>query len=221
MLLNTISQIAKLVKKEFKVEWRDKTIISSIFAYVVGAIYLVYLVFQGKITFNAWLSVFWIIVLFTALNAVYRTFIKEANEQFYYIKNVASVVVLINSKIIYNTITIFVLSIAVYFLMFIFFDNKINYPFYFVLTIFLVSLGFSSIFSLLSGITAKTQNVILLFILSFPLVLPLMLLTVKLSFLCDFYTEIKDLYLHLMAVLLLDMIVIVLSNILFPFIWKD
>ncbi|MCB9033026.1 MAG: ABC transporter permease [Chitinophagales bacterium] len=219
--MNTISQIAKLVKKEFKVEWRDKTIISSIFAYVVGAIYLVYLVFQGKITFNAWLSVFWIIVLFTALNAVYRTFIKEANEQFYYIKNVASVVVLINSKIIYNTITIFVLSIAVYFLMFIFFDNKINYPFYFVLTIFLVSLGFSSIFSLLSGITAKTQNVILLFILSFPLVLPLMLLTVKLSFLCDFYTEIKDLYLHLMAVLLLDMIVIVLSNILFPFIWKD
>lgn len=219
--MNTISQIIKLVRKEFKVEWRDKTILSSIFAYVVGAIYLVYLVFQGSITFNAWLSVFWIIVLFTALNAVYRTFIKEANEQFYYIKNVVGVTILINSKIIYNTIVIFVLSLAVYSLMFIFFDNQINYPLFFVLTIFLVSLGFSSIFSLLSGITAKTQNVILLFILSFPLVLPLMLLTVKLSFLCDFYTEIKDLYLHLMAVLLLDMIVIVLSNILFPFIWKD
>ncbi|MDB5227302.1 MAG: transporter permease [Bacteroidota bacterium] len=216
-----LSNIFRLVKKEVQLEWRQKTALGTIFIYVIGTSFLIYLVFQGNITIPTWIALFWIIALFTTVNAVSKSFVKDANEQFYYLRSIATPLEIIFSKIIYNALLITILSLVIYLVMILFFNENINDKILFLVTIILGSIGFSNLFTLLSAITARTQNFVLLAILGFPIILPLLLLIVKLSGLSDFAIQQKDIYLSLGAIGLLDVITLILSVILFPYIWRD
>jgi heme exporter protein B len=216
-----VQHIYQLVRKEVQLEWRQKTALGTIFIYVLGTTFLVYLIFQGNITIPTWVALFWIIALFTTVNAASKSFIKDANEQFYYLRSMASPVEIILSKIIYNALLITVLALVIYGVMVLFFNENIADKKLFLLTIVLGSIGFSNLFTLLSAITARTQNFALLAILGFPIILPLLLLIVKMSGLSDFAIQEKDIYLHLGAIALLDVITLLLAVVLFPFIWQD
>ena len=96
-----LNNIIRLVQKEIQLELRQKTALGTIFIYVLGTSFLIYLVFQGNITLPMWVSLFWIIALFTTVNAVSKSFIKDANEQFYYLRSIASPLEIIFSKIIF------------------------------------------------------------------------------------------------------------------------
>lgn len=216
-----LANISKLIKKELLLEWRQKTAVATIFIYVLGTTFLIYLVFQGNINIPTWIALFWIISLFTTVNAVSKSFMKDANEQFYYLRNIASPVEIILSKIIYNAVFITFLSLIIYAVMALFFNENVEDKKLFLLTIILGAIGFSNLFTLLSAITARTQNIVLLAILGFPIILPLLLLIVKMSGLADFSISQQDIYVNISAILLLDVITLVLSVILFPYIWRD
>ena len=216
-----LSNIFKLVKKEVQLEWRQKTALGTIFIYVIGTSFLIYLVFQGNITIPTWIALYWIIALFTTVNAVSRSFVKDANEQFYYLRSVATPLEIIFSKIIYNALLITLLSIVIYAVMILFFNQNVADKGLFLLTVILGSIGFSNLFTLLSAITARTQNFVLLAILGFPIILPLLLLIVNMSGLADFAMKQKDIYMNLGAIGLLDIITLILSVVLFPYIWRD
>lgn len=216
-----MNNILKLIQKEIQLEWRQKTALGTIFIYVLGTSFIIYLIFQGNISIPTWISLFWIIALFTTVNAVSKSFIKDGNEQFYYLRFIASPTEIILSKILYNALLITVLSLVIYAVMILFFNENIEDKSLFLLTIILGSIGFSNLFTLLSAITARTQNFVLLAILGFPIILPLLLLIVKMSELSNFAIQEKDIYLHLAAIGLLDVITLVLSVVLFPYIWND
>ncbi len=216
-----LSNIFRLVKKELQLEWRQKTALGTIFIYVLGTSFLIYLIFQGNITIPTWIALFWIIALFTTVNAVSKSFIKDANEQFYYLRTIATPMEIIFSKIIYNALLISLLALVIYAVMIIFFNENIADRRLFLLTIMLGSVGFSNLFTLLSAITARTQNFVLLAILGFPIILPLLLLIVKMSELSNFAIQQKDIYMNLGAIGLLDVITLILSVVLFPYIWRD
>ncbi len=217
----TLHNIARLVKKEVQLEWRQKTALGTIFIYVLGTSFLIYLVFHGSITIPVWIALFWVISLFTTVNAASRSFIKDANEQFYYLRSVATPMEIIFSKIIYNAFLITILSLVIYAVMVLFFNENIADKGLFLLTIVLGAIGFSNLFTLLSAITARTQNFVLLAILGFPIILPLLLLIVNMSQLANFAIQEKDIYMNLGAIVLLDMITLILSVVLFPYIWRD
>ncbi|MEN9449145.1 MAG: hypothetical protein RJA25_2435 [Bacteroidota bacterium] len=216
-----LNNIIRLVQKEIQLELRQKTALGTIFIYVLGTSFLIYLVFQGNITLPMWVSLFWIIALFTTVNAASKSFMKDANEQFYYLRSIVSPLEIILSKIIYNALLITVLSLVIYLVMILFFNQNVEHKGLFLLTVLLGAIGFSNLFTLLSAITARTQNFVLLAILGFPIILPLLLLIVKMSELSNFAIQQKDIYMHLGAIGLLDMITLVLSIVLFPYIWKD
>ena len=216
-----LSNIFKLVSKEIQLEWRQKTALGTIFIYVLGTTFLIYLIFQGNITIPTWIALFWIIALFTTVNAISKSFIKDANEQFYYLRSIASPLEIIFSKIIYNAILITLLTFIIYLVMILFFNENIENKWLFLLTIILGAIGFSNLFTLLSAITARTQNFVILAILGFPIILPLLLLIVKMSELSNFAIQDKDIYMNLGAIALLDVITLLLSVILFPYIWRD
>lgn len=216
-----LANVLKLIRKEIQLEWRQKTALGTIFIYVIGTSFLIYLVFQGNINIPTWIALFWIISLFTTVNAVSRSFIKEANEQFYYLRSLANPLEIIFAKIIYNALLITVLSMVIYGVMVLFFNENIKDKGLFLLTVLLGAIGFSNLFTLLSAITARTQNFVLLAILGFPIILPLLLLIVKMSGLSDFVINQKDIYVSLGAIALLDLITLILSVVLFPYIWRD
>jgi heme exporter protein B len=216
-----LDNIYKLVLKEIRLEWRQKTALGTIFIYVLGTSFLIYLIFQGNINIPTWIALYWIIALFTTVNAVSKSFVKDANEQFYYLRSLASPLEIIFSKIIYNALLITVLALVIYAVMILFFNENVEDKVLFLLTIILGSVGFSNLFTLLSAITARTQNFVLLAILGFPIILPLLLLIVKMSELSNFAIQQKDIYLTLGAIGLLDVITLILSVVLFPYIWRD
>ncbi|MEZ5036651.1 MAG: ABC transporter permease [Chitinophagales bacterium] len=210
-----------MLKKEFLLEWRSKASLGSLLVHSLATIFFIYMIFNGDINFITWLALFWVINLFSVIQITARTFQKDANEHFYYLKQLASAHQIILSKIIYNTIFITLMSFIVFLFMQLFFSQQVTYLGIFALTIFLASLGFSALFSLLSGISAKTQNMVLLAVLGLPIILPLILIISKLSALADFYTTINDIYIFLSAAVLLDITILILAIILFPYLWKD
>lgn len=216
-----ISTIYILLKKEFLFEWRFKSSLGSLLVNTLATTFFIYLIFNGDITFRVWLALFWVISLFSVIQSSSRIFMKDANEHFYYLKNLASANEIILSKIIYNTIFNLLMSMLTLLVMQLFFTQEIGHISIFILTVFLASFGFSAIFTLLSGISAKTQNVVLLSVLGLPIVLPLILIISKLSALADFYTTTKDIYIFAGSTLLLDCSILVLSIILFPYLWKE
>ncbi len=216
-----LSNIFRLIHKEIQLEWRQKTALGTVFIYVLGTTFLIYLIFQGNITIPIWVALFWVIALFTTVNAASKSFIKDANEQFYYLRSVATALEIILAKIIYNALLIVVLSLVIYLVMILFFNQNIANKSLFLLTVLLGAIGFSNLFTLLSAITARTQNFTLLAILGFPIILPLLLLIVKMSDLANFAIQQKDIYMHLGAIGLLDVITLILSVVLFPYIWRD
>jgi heme exporter protein B len=108
-------------------------------------------------------------------------------------------------------------------LFYIFFNDPVVWPGRFFLIVMIGGGSISLVFTLMSAIAAKAQqNAALMAILGFPVILPLLLLLMRLS--KTAFNEIfKDgAVLNLCGLILgLDLLVVVMSIILFPFLWKD
>ncbi|TAG87661.1 MAG: ABC transporter permease, partial [Bacteroidetes bacterium] len=90
------------------------------------------------------------------------------------------------------------------------------------LGLFIAILGFSVILTLVSAIASKAQNNgTLMAILSFPVLIPLLLLAIKLSKNAmdglDWSVSLDEIY----TLLAIDAIVMAISYILFPFLWRN
>jgi heme exporter protein B len=128
---------------------------------------------------------------------------------------------LLLSKLLYNALLIFVFELIIYIEMSLFFGIEIKDKTSFLLTLFFGGMGMSNLFTLLSAITAKTGNVVLLAVLGFPIILPLLLLVLRLTGILDVALLEGDINVNLGAVIVLDMITMVMAIVLFPYLWKD
>lgn len=214
-------RIATLIKKEVMLEWRHRSTLAGILVYVVGASFIVYYAFKGNISYQVWASVFWIIILFSAINALGRSFQNEANEQYHYLRSLVPASELIVAKLVYNALLIFILEMIIFLEMSIFFRIRMDDVPVFMLTLFLGGMGLSNLFTLFSTITAKTGNVVLLSVLGFPVILPLLLLILRLTGLSDVEMLADDRWINVGAVAVLDLITFALALVLFPYLWKE
>ena len=108
-------------------------------------------------------------------------------------------------------------------LFFIFLDNPVQYFFRFLGISLLGGISLGLVFTLMSAIAAKAQqNAALIAILGFPIILPQLLLLMRLSKTAFAEVFKEGAVLQLVGLVsLLDVLVIVLSAILFPYLWKD
>jgi heme exporter protein B len=126
------------------------------------------------------------------------------------------------AKILYNSFLLTIVSFLTLFLFSIFIGSIVQDLGLFSLILTLSSFGFSSILTLMSGLSLKAGgNFTLTAILSFPLTFPLLLVVIKISkFAIDglaFSVSVN----YLGALCLLNIIVITLSYVLFPYLWND
>jgi heme exporter protein B len=217
------NQVIQLIKKEVRLEWRSKYAINGVLLYVVSTIFVCYLSFvsiPNKLTWNA---LFWIIMLFAAINAVAKSFLQESKGRHLYLYTLASPIALIIAKTIYNSLLMICLTlIALMFYAFIFpFQPETDVLMYLVATV-LGSLSFATIFTMVSAIASKAGNgSMLMAILSFPVILPVVIVLIKLSKNAidglDRSVSLDDIGL----LLLINGLVMGVSLILFPYLWRD
>src|SRR5687768_12111830 len=126
-----------LLQKELKLELRRKSVISGIALYLLSLIFICYLTFSlrnNAINEATWSALFWLTILFSVVNTVAKSFIGEKRGIAIYYYSLSSPQLIIISKILYNTILCFVLSIAGYLLFQIFIDNPVEDHAFFLLT---------------------------------------------------------------------------------------
>ena len=108
-------------------------------------------------------------------------------------------------------------------LFFILLKNPLGNTLQFIGIVCLGGISISLVFTLLAAIAAKAQqNAALMAIMGFPLIIPQLLLLIRLSKVAfgEIFREGALMQLSLLIVGL-DIMVIALSIILFPFLWKD
>jgi heme exporter protein B len=215
------SQIRFLVIKEVKLEMRNKYALGGILLYVVSTVFVSYLSFKQIINPATWNALFWIILLFASINGVAKSFIGETRGRLLYLYTLVSPQAVILSKIIYNSALLIFISGLCLFVYGLFIGNIIQDMPLFLIVLLLGSLGFSSLLTMVSAIASKTSNnFTLMAILSFPIMMPLLMVLLKLSKNAIDGLERWDL--NYMAILmLLNVIIIILSYLLFRYLWRD
>jgi heme exporter protein B len=217
--------ILQLIKKEFILELRRKAVISGISLYLVSIIFICYLTFslrQNSINEATWSALFWLSILFAMVNGIAKSFIGEKKGTLIYYYSIASPQAIIISKIIYNAVLSLFLSIVGYVLFSLFIQNPVQDQLLFLLTLFLSSFGFSASLSLISAIASKTNNSnVLMAVLSFPVIIGLLLMVIKITKNALDGLAFSDSQDELLNLLAINVIMVALAYLLFPYIWRS
>ena len=227
--MQLINQTWYLFKKEITLEWRSKYAFNGVLLYVVSTVFICYISFNLTPGFTGskgypivWNVLFWIIMLFASVNAIAKSFMQESKNRLLYYYSIASPQAIILSKTIYNICLMSLLSILALLVYLIFFTNTIGDPLYYFLTVLLGSLSFSTVFTMISAIASKAgNNGTLMAILSFPVIIPVILLLIRLSKNAMDGIEKSLNYSNIGVLLAINVIVITTSLLLFPFLWRD
>ncbi|MCF2497293.1 heme exporter protein CcmB [Dyadobacter chenhuakuii] len=220
-----LNEIKTLIWKEVTLEWRQKYALSGMLLYVISTVFVCYLSFnlrRNQLTPIVWNTLFWIIILFTAVNAIAKSFSQERYGRLLYYYSLCSPQAIIISKIIYNSLIMLLLSgMGFVFYSFVM-GNAIGDMGLFILCLFLAAIGFASVLTLVAGIASKADNsATLMTVLSFPIILPMLLMTIKLAKNAmdglDWSVSTDE----ISTLLSIDLIVITLSYLLFPYLWRS
>lgn len=199
--------------------------ISGLLLYLFSTAFICYLTFslkQNQITPLVWSALFWITILFTVINTVAKSFIGEKRGRDIYYYSITSPETIILSKVIYNFLLTIMLSFTGFFLFILLLKNPVSDVSLFLLVIVLGAMGFSTSLTLLSGIASKANNShILMSVLSFPLIISVLLIVIKVTKNCidglDRSVSTND----LLTLLAINCLVAVTSYLLFPYIWRS
>jgi heme exporter protein B len=217
-----LSKIIILLKKDFLLELRQQHTFFGILLYVASTIFVLYLA-MGQPDSTVYNGLFWMIQLFVCVNAVAKSFLQESKGRMLYFFSITSPVNFIIGKLIYSAVVMFLMVLVSLILFRILLGNPVINQFQFIGIASLGGLSLSLVFTLMAAIAAKAQqNAAIMAILGFPLIIPQLLLLIRLSK-SAFGEAFREGALVQISLLLvgLDVLVIVLAVVLFPFLWKD
>jgi heme exporter protein B len=191
-------------------------------------LYVVATVFVSRFSFKVvrdvptWNALFWIILLFASVIAVARSFAQESNGRLLYLYTLADPRAVLYSKLIYNTLLMILLGLTGL----VVFAVVVNYPVadtpLFLLTLVLGCAGLAGTFTLISAIASKAgNNFALMSVLGFPVVLPMLLAIIRASKMAADGTGWDGASVYIGIIIALNVIVITLSGLLFPYLWRD
>lgn len=220
MELPLIRQSKILFLKEVKTEWRNRYAINGILVQLVSSVFIAYLCFQS-IKPMTWNALYWVILLFSAVNAIARSFIQEREGRLLYFNSLVNPLAVLYSKMLLNIL----ITIVVAFIGFAVFCFLLSVPTWdlgrYILLIALFSVGLGALFTTVSAIASKTKSGgILMPMLSFPLIIPLLL--VGLSSATQLVLRSTQNFSQTLAIMsLIDVMILLLGSILFRFLWME
>ena len=219
--MNLYTQIKFLLKKEILLEWRSKYALNGILLYVISTVFVCYLSFKTTPPL-VWNALFWIILLFAAINAIAKSFMQESEGRLLYYYQIASPQAIILAKIIYNILLMILMATIALGFYSIVFENQVEDIWLYFFAVLIGAISFSTVFTMISAIASKANNNnTLMAILSFPIIIPLLMLIIKLSKNAMDGLD-RSVSLDEIAVLGgINLIVIVISLLLFPYLWRD
>lgn len=220
-----LSEIWVLMQKDFRLEWRQRAALNGMLLYVSSTVFVCYLSFSlrgGQLPAPAWNALFWIVLLFSAINAVAKGFLQESRGRMLYYYTVVRPQAVILAKIAYNALLLLALALVAFALYSLVLGNPVQNVPLFVGNVLLGAVGFAGTLTLVAGIAAKaTNSSTLMAVLGFPLMVPMLLLLIKVSKNALDGLEFEASRNSLLTLVALNLIVGAVSYLLFPFLWRS
>ncbi len=216
-----MSHIITLFKKDFLLEIRQQHTFYGILLYAVATIFVLYLS-MGQPESNVWNGLFWMIQLFVCVNAVAKSFLQESRGRMLYFYSITGAKNFVIAKLVFNALLMVCMSLLSWLLFSILLGNAVKYGFMFLGLTILGGISLSLVFTFLSAIAARAQqNASLMAILGFPIIIPQLMILMKIAN-AAFSDVIQAGILQMVLLLILmDILVIALAIILFPYLWKE
>jgi heme exporter protein B len=216
-----MKEIFILIKKDFLLEWRTGQAFSAGLLYVLSTAYIVFLSFIS-IAPSVWNPLYWVIILFVSINALSNSFFHESGNSRLYYYTLTNPLKILAAKICYNTLILTFLSMLSAWIFMFITGIQVRHFFSFLGVIFLASIGFSITLTFTSAIAAlSSKRYVLMAILSFPLLIPTLMIVLKLSAVSIGLISDTANQTDILILGALDLLLIGISILLFPFLWKD
>jgi heme exporter protein B len=217
-----LKEIKTLFYKDFRLELKQKYVLNGILLYLLSTIFVTYLAFDKVIGLDTWNSLFWIILLFVAVNGISKSFVQESPARNIYYYTITSPQAIVLSKILYNLLLMAILSLLSFGMFVLLMGNMVVNIGLFIVALLLGSFGLASILTMMAAIASRaSNNFSLMAILSFPLVLPLLITLMKISHQALSSPQWIDTSGSLIILLTINVAVIILGYLLFPYLWRD
>ncbi len=224
MAKTSASIIFAVLNKDISSEYRTRYALSSVLLFILITItMIVFAIADTAIGSSVAAAILWIVMFFTAMTGLSKSFVSEEERGtglLLYLS--AGSTSIYFGKLFFNIIMSLLLNSAAVTLFLIFLEIPIKYPLIFAVTIFLGSLGIAASTTIISAIIAKASSRNALFpILSFPLLLPLIIVGIETT-IYAFDGSGKDITSgNFQLMTAYSGIVITASWLLFDFVWSE
>lgn len=214
--------IISLFKKDLLLEIRQQYSFYGILLYIGATIFVLFMTIGDAASDpDVWNGLFWVIQLFICINAVAKSFLQESKGRMLYFYSIASPSAFVLAKLLFNSLLMLAMCLLSLLLYSLFLGNPMENALSFVGLVMLGGWSLSLVFTFLAAIAARAQqNAAIMAVLGFPLIIPQLLLLTKLAK-AAFNPALTIATSTILLLVALDLMVIILAVILFPFLWKD
>lgn len=220
-----IGRILFLIRHELRLEFRQQHTLAGIALFALATVYLCYQAFNRITDETTWNALMWVIVLFTAFNAIGKSFQSRKSGLRLYLYWSVKPHEYILAKIIYNMILMSVMGILtlVSFSLFLgtepIADGIVGD---YLIGLLIGCIGFASVLTLIAAIAEQSQSGVgLTAVLGLPIVIPLILLLMEYNSNLLGGIPFIDNAINLVFLAVLTLGIIALSYLLFPYLWRD
>jgi heme exporter protein B len=218
-------QVLAVFKKDILSEVRTRYAINSLVMFVIVTISVIlFSVGSESIAPNLTGGLFWVVVFFTAMSGLARVFVTEEERgTTLTLRLLAKPSAIYLGKLLFNITLIFSMNSIIALLYSMMFDSfVIKSKDVFFVAFMLGNLGIATASTILAAIIAKASSKGTLYpVLSFPILLPLILILINLSKSCIDGTSFVESQTELFMLVCYNVLMITASLLLFDFIWKD
>lgn len=203
-------------------EMRQQQNAAGIVIYAFCTIFILYLA-MGRPNAATWNALFWITQLFVVINAVVKSFVGEPRGRFLYYQTLVSPLAFLYARLLLNVLYMIALSVASLLCFLLLLQNPLQHTVLFFGIALLGGVSLSLVFTMLSAIASKArQQASLLAILGLPLIIPQLILLIRLSKLAFGEVFRAGAVAQISGLLIgLDVLVVLMASVLFPYLWKD
>lgn len=223
--MQALKQILAVFQKEIQSELRTRYAISSLLLFVLTSVSIVVFSNGGQKLSESILSIFlWIIMFFASMTGLSKTFIQEEERGTYiFLMTLSKPGAVYFGKLFFNIVLSLLLNLLSILLMNLFLDDfHIRNAAIFWLTYLLGSISLAAASTIISAIIAKANSKNSLFpVLSFPLLMPIILLGIESTkFALEGWELIhaKD---NLVMIFSYIGILVTISYFMFDFVWNE
>lgn len=218
--MKSINHIFTLFKKDLLLEIRQQYSFYGVLLYIGATIFVLYMAIESPES-NVWNGLFWVIQIFISVNAVAKSFLQESRGRMLYFYSIAGPRDFVLAKLLFNSLLMLLMSLLSLALFSLFLGSPLLKAGPFIGLVLLGGWSLSLVFTFLAAIAAKAQqNAAIMAILGFPLIIPQLILLMRLSN-ATFSETIPIPVTTILLLVALDLMVVLLAVILFPFLWKD